>query len=330
MSRWLALYGGTSPWNLVMDIKVLQANVNRSKRSLDLLIHQASERNAGIVLISEANGIPASNGWFVSGDGKAAIFCDPNQIKLRCRLAKQGRKYVAVFCGPYLLISVYISPTLDLNEFDKTLGEISEAINCANRLIVGGDFNAKSVLWGSRYTDGRGRLLARWAAERDLCVANVGDKPTCVRPQGTSVVDITWVSPDLFPFIGDWRVEEGVESLSDHLYISFSLGTTRTCPSARRLPDRRWNRKKFDSDFFRAVLIWKGQEPDVEDRMDVEQMASWLDRIMVEACDAAAPRIGPKKPRRRAYWWQDSVALIRRECIRARRLWQREKGKNRP
>ncbi|KMQ82644.1 reverse transcriptase [Lasius niger] len=141
-------------------------------------------------------------------------------------------------------------------------------------LIVGGDFNAKSVLWGARNTDGRGRLLASWAAERDLRVANVGNRPTCVRPQETSVVDITWVSPDLLPFIGDWRVEEGIESLSDHLYISFSLGTTQTCPSARRLPDRKWNRKKFDSDFFRAVLIWKGQEPDVEDRMDVEQMAS--------------------------------------------------------
>ncbi|KMQ82638.1 reverse transcrpitase [Lasius niger] len=189
--------------------------------------------------------------------------------------AKQSRKYVAVFCGPYLLISVYILPNLGLNDFDTTLGEISEVISRVNELIVGDDFNAKSVLWGVRNTNGRGRLLASWAAERDLRVANVGNRPTCVRPQGTS-------------------------------------------------------NRKFDSDFFRAVLIWKGQEPDVEDRMDVEQMASWVGRIMVEACDAAAPRIGPKKPRRQAYWWQDSVALIRRECIRAHRFWQREKRKNRP
>lgn len=46
---------------------------------------------------------------------------------------------------------------------------------------------------------------------------------------------------------------------------------------------------------------------------------------MEEACDAAAPRIGPCKPRRKAYWWQESVANLRISCIRARRLWQRAK-----
>ncbi|KMQ90569.1 type-1 retrotransposable element r1dm [Lasius niger] len=46
---------------------------------------------------------------------------------------------------------------------------------------------------------------------------------------------------------------------------------------------------------------------------------------MLEACDAVTNRIGPKKPRRQAYWWQDSVAILRRKCIHTCRLWQRAK-----
>lgn len=50
---------------------------------------------------------------------------------------------------------------------------------------------------------------------------------------------------------------------------------------------------------------------------------------MEEACDAAAERVGPRKPRKFAYWWQDSAAILRRECIKARRVWQRSKRKQR-
>ncbi|KMQ92346.1 reverse transcriptase [Lasius niger] len=58
-------------------------------------------------------------------------------------------------------------------------------------------------------------------------------------------------------------------------------------------------------------------------------MIKWLDRIMQEACDAASSRIGPRKPRRQSYWWQDSVATLRSRCTHARRLWQRAKRRRR-
>ncbi|KMQ95342.1 reverse transcriptase [Lasius niger] len=128
---------------------------------------------------------------------------------------------------------------------------------------------------------------------------NVGLTPTCVRPQGSSIVDLTWASPDTMSFIEEWKVREDLESLSDHLYISFKL---RTGLPLNKLVHRKWNLRKFDSDFFETALVWKSRESDVEDRMDVTQMRKWLDSVMEEACDAAAPRIGPRRPRRSAYW----------------------------
>ncbi|KMQ91209.1 gag-pol polyprotein [Lasius niger] len=111
--------------------------------------------------------------------------------------------------------------SMGLRDFNSILDDLSLALsNRVDKLIIGGDFNAKACLWGASHTDGRGRLTSIWAAERDLRVANVGNRPTCIRAQGSSIVDLTWVSSDILPFIRNWQVEEETESLSDHLYIS--------------------------------------------------------------------------------------------------------------
>lgn len=72
-----------------------------------------------------------------------------------------------------------------------------------------------------------------------------------------------------------------------------------------------------------------GRNPEAEDAQDLNQTIKDLDKLMEEACDASAPRIGPRRPRRKAYWWQESVANLRTLCIRARRLWQRAKRRMR-
>lgn len=197
------------------------------------------------------------------------------------------------------------------------------------KVIIAGDFNAKASLWGSSITNNRGLLVTRWAAERDLRIINVGHTPTCVRPQRSSIVDLTWSSPDLSPMISDWQVLEDTESLSDHVCIRFDI-----CTGWPRLPitksrDRRWNLRKFDRDFFRATLIWGSKDPEMENMQDPGQLISELDELMEEACDASAPRIDPRRPRRKAYWWQESVANLRNDCIHARRIWQRAKRRRR-
>lgn len=54
--------------------------------------------------------------------------------------------------------------------------------------------------------NGKGFLLASWAAERDIRIINSGEIPTCMRPQNISIVDTTWSSPDLLSFIRNWKV----------------------------------------------------------------------------------------------------------------------------
>jgi len=75
---------------------------------------------------------------------------------------------------------------------------------------------------------------------------------------------------------------------------------------------------------------WHERDTIEEQQLNLEGMTSWLDKIMEEACDAAAPRVGPKKPKRQAYWWNPKAASLRHDCIRARRTWQRARRRRRP
>jgi len=87
------------------------------------------------------------------------------------------------------------------------LDEIGVVVhNIGGKCIIAGDFNAKSILWGSPVTDWRGSVVERWAAGLDLNIVNVGSTPTCVRTNGSSIVDLTWASGDILGFLSEWRV----------------------------------------------------------------------------------------------------------------------------
>ncbi|KMQ85745.1 type-1 retrotransposable element r1dm [Lasius niger] len=87
----------------------------------------------------------------------------------------------------------------------ETLVELRDAIRIlGSRVVICKDFNAKSVHWGSVYTNWRGDKVEEWAAEHDLRLVNTGSVPTCVRPQGTSIVDLTWSTLDIIGGIGQW------------------------------------------------------------------------------------------------------------------------------
>lgn len=95
-------------------------------------------------------------------------------------------------------------------------------------------------------------------------------------------------------------MEETVESLSDHLYVTFELHTTDFSVLSNWLP-RLWNCKRFNLDLFIAGLTWRGLGPAAEELENVNSMTEWLDCVLSEACDLAANRIGPRKPNRVAY-----------------------------
>lgn len=122
------------------------------------------EQRVGLCAISEPNRIVDS--WFCSQDRLSAVCCNQEFLAHPCNLFRIGVNFVAVKYGKIIFVSVYVSPNVDIGSFRVLLDELDDLLGTINDacLILCGDFNFHSVMWGSTSTDSRGILLQNWAA----------------------------------------------------------------------------------------------------------------------------------------------------------------------
>ncbi|XP_026830885.1 uncharacterized protein LOC113563438 [Ooceraea biroi] len=307
--------------------QVLQANLNRARRAQDLFLQSLAERGYALGIAAEPFRPPADGpSWAVGGGGLVAIVRGDAAGSPPLRVLEVGGEFVAAQWGGITVVGVYVSPSLSLAEYEGFLDRLGGCIVRHPRglLLVAGDFNAKSALWGSRRPDAKGAVLADWAAGLGLHLLNVGSDSTCVRWAGESVVDLTWASPALARRVSGWRVLSGVETLSDHRYVSMVVSPpSGSAPRQRGTGGprpRRWALKGLSGDRLVAALLASTWPERPEGT--VEEEAGWLGDIVTQACDFAMPRAG--RPRRRpTYWWSAGLAELRRASGRAWRRFSR-------
>nr|XP_033200251.1 uncharacterized protein LOC117162488 [Bombus vancouverensis nearcticus] len=184
--------------------------------------------------------VPDVPNWVGDLDGTAAITWTP-ALGAAGVLLDRGSGFVAVEWAGVAVVAVYVSSNIGLAASEDFLDRVDECVGrCLPRqVLVLGDFDAHSTQWGNPRTNSRGRILTDWAAGLGLLLANRGSASTCVAWRGSSVVDVTWTTPELFRRIHDWRVAAGVETLSDHLYILIKMAPEVTqADKARRVGGR--------------------------------------------------------------------------------------------
>lgn len=315
-----------------MALKILQININHSWEAQDLFGQRAREIGVAICAISEPRRIPTSPYWFGSIDCKSAVFWLPENAVGVCKLIYRGKNFVLVKISNLFIYSCYISPNSRQDDFRSFLIELGDCFyryGLVNNVLCG-DFNAKSYLWGSGAVNFRGVLLEEWAASMDLRILNTGGVFTCIRPQGSSVVDLTWISPNLYNFNVNWRVLDE-ETLSDHLFILISIGdnllNNSNMNSDRNNTYRRWNLKKIDLTLFTESIRWACLlGPSGWSSASVA--ASWVVKTIRKSCDLAAPRAGTCNRKKNVYWWSEEIAVKRRNCNRMRRRYLRIRNRS--
>lgn len=241
---------------------------------------------------------------------------------------------MAVRWGEWILVGMYFSPNKPLDALDRFLIQVEATVRQSlyGKVIVAGDLNAKSRLWGSSRTDKRGAMVEEWITGLGLVCQNKGTVHTCVRQHGGSVVDVTFMSPAASELVTDWWVEEHVETLSDHRYIRYDLATDGDPSRNRELShtsnarDRpRWMFSKVDEDAMMAAAIvvsWPEEGPHTE---GIDQRAEWFRESMTAVCNASMPRAGLSKSRRNVYWWSSAIAELRIKCVSACRQYVRSR-----
>ncbi|XP_072750498.1 uncharacterized protein [Anoplolepis gracilipes] len=175
-----------------MAARVLQANLNHARQAQNLFVHTLAERGCGLGIAAEPYRIPEHPSWVGDELGSVAITWRADApASLPAKLVAKGKGGMGV-----------------------------------GRVVVSGDFNAKSMTWGSPRTDRRGVAVEEWAATLDLRLLNEGGISTCIRERGESVVDLTWASLATLNRVLGWRVATEIETLSDHRYIVYGLMVT--------------------------------------------------------------------------------------------------------
>jgi len=282
-----------------------------------------TELNVDIACVSEPASAPRSSSrWVVSNNGLAAINFGSRLLINKCLVYNIDRNFVAVKFKQLVIFSVYIAPSEDDNDFNVTLDRLSAIVrSVAGQCVIAGDFNAKSHLWGSPRTDWRGSVLERWAAGLELVIINNGNEPTCVRSNGSSIIDLTWSSASACRLFSNWRVLTAAVSLSDHRYIVYDFGEPLGGHTGRSARYPRWNVKTLDKELLMEVVGWLSDGGFHAGTVD--GLSEGITGAMSSACNVAMKRLGYHSRRRGVYWWSDTVAQARRRYVAVRRLLTR-------
>jgi Reverse transcriptase (RNA-dependent DNA polymerase)/Endonuclease-reverse transcriptase len=227
-----------------------------------------------------------------------------------------------------MIIGVYFSPNRGIVHLKSLMHDIGMVARSTRKpVIVAGDLNAKSPLWGSRAENERGTLVAEWLLGSGMSIANKGDTPTFEKGGRSSVIDITLTSPSIADRMTGWVVRTDIENLSDHHYITFNLeSSARKIADHREKNDRGKKSWKIDEDALKAVAAEMKSTCFEESINDPARCVEEIKMVLNRTCLSRRPQW----KRRPVYWWNEEIATLRKACLGARRKLTRLRGKRQP
>ncbi|KAL0809148.1 hypothetical protein ABMA28_011383 [Loxostege sticticalis] len=195
--------------------------------------------------------------------------------------------------------------------------------------ILGGDFNAWNIWWGSRETDDRGEELHGWFEERGLQILNRGTEPTFHTIRGgrtfSSRVDITVCTTDILGRIEGWKVDDSVTS-SDHRAILFNIRHQKSKLIEIARTTRLYNTKKANWGQFREKLaelctvenINEAEIEKIETSEDLDRIVEKYTEVITQSSKFSIPEI-KKHTKTRLPWWTDKLDEMKKEVTRRKR-----------
>lgn len=303
-------------------MKVIQLNLNHCEAAQELLVQTISELEIDVAIISEPYKVPTDGRWISDKTGKAAIWACGNFPFQGGFLSVAEEGFAVAKIGGVHWFSCYAAPSLGKQNYETMLDKLVKESNGLHSFIIAGDFNAWAEEWGSNSTNFRGRAILEAFSPLDMVLANKGVTSTFRRGTLSSVIDITFVSNHLWPQLVNWQVREHYTH-SDHMALTYEICTihANTSTVAPKTPQKRWISKSFNEDLFCELLRELELPPG-----NAEEKVEFVARQISKACDATMPKKRQVAKRLPAYWWNNEIATLRAECLRARRVSQRHAG----
>lgn len=317
------------------EIRLLQVNLRRSSAAQSLVFQTARDEDIDILLLTEPYKKTNQKNWFEDNTSRAAIVVCNQEMNLR-KSESSDKGYVWAETNTARIYSCYYSPNDSKETFEAQLEALGESISQSSlKVLITGDFNAKSPLWQETRLDRRGQLVTELLARKDLVVVNQGDKPTFERGESFSIIDLTLADHELARKITGWEVWDK-ESLSDHNYIYFALlphPKRSTQAKASNKPCSGWNVKKMDKgklnteiEALKVIQAIKARFQSLSE--NANKMAREGHLVLSTLCNAVMPKKKHQRENKRnpMYWWNEEIAEQRKKCLAARRKFTRSRG----
>lgn len=206
-------------------------------------------------------------------------------------------------------VSLYVSK----NDGKATLREKLEKLldQLPGPVVLLGDWNAHSDLWGGNTLDERGRAIEDFVSSNQLIVLNSGAHTRIDFHDGhTSAIDLSIVSESLARRLS-WEVMED-NGGSDHFPIVIRDMDSKPVREQKR---PRWVYDKADWRKFQEALC-----------LPSTVSAEALEAAIVSAAESSIPRTSTKVCRRAVHWWNQSAET----AIRSRKKALRKLRKMKP
>ncbi|CAH2101257.1 unnamed protein product [Euphydryas editha] len=148
-----------------------------------------------------------------------------------------------------LIASIYIEPKINAHSGNDTLARAEHLLqhHMHTQCVLGGDFNGWNTLWGSAYTNARGREVEELAHAGGLYVCNTGSTPTfeCVTHgrMRSSIIDLTLASYPTCDSITDWKVNLDACPSSQHNAVDYTI--THNHPHSHTHTEQHTNTSTF-------------------------------------------------------------------------------------
>lgn len=326
-------------------LRVIQANLRRSRNATAELHQAVHDRKISIALIQEP--YVGNQGEMKQYPGSRVIQCTLNRQKpvkaaivvydknLEVihdpQLVTENIAAVYIKAGPLTLgvVSVYFEDKEEIEPYLTTTRQFCGKLR-TNNIIVAGDVNAWSQWWGSVSENERGTAYHDFLNEMDLQILNTGDTPTFEEYRRgvlcTSIVDVTACSVSLLGKIVDWKVDRSVTT-SDHNALTFALCLEKALEPLRSTSTRKYNTKKADWMRFKSIVQSRFAETpinaskieEINRREDLESILTSYTNIIQEACDTAIPSVGSRGGKAVPPWWSNSLEHLKNDVLRKKR-----------
>lgn len=245
-------------------MRIIQANLRRSKQATLELLQAAEKGNFAVALVQEP--YVGSSGIMKQYPGTKIIQCTLNrQRPVKAAIIVFGdllrvindpqliteTESVAILASGRLkigVVSIYYEGDSDIEPYIEHTKVVCNQIKTqTTKIIIGGDVNAWSHWWGSSSENQRGQAYNSFLAEMEFHILNAGDTPTFEEYRRgrlcTSIVDVTACSTSLLGHIKEWKVNRGLTT-SDHNAITFVLEVGEKLSPVTSPTTRKYNTKK--------------------------------------------------------------------------------------